>query len=280
MSKLWSAGVASDILYRKDLTNSQKLLIGIISGFLQNTGSCFISNQALAEVLQVDKTTISRMISDLQAKGIFEIDIDSAKGNKRFISFRKKLLTDDVNDTPPIDPQINTLLISRSIPIDPQINISNNLNNNLNSLSIKESKFKHLEKYFDLTTENPSGRFKLKNYQFIHLTYIELENLFKLYKRHNFNQEEIKEIFFAGNAELEQKQKDIKFKGGLSYKYLSNHILESHLRIKKESNLVNKTSSKEIRSNIPNAQQTKEKVSRLNNFNESNLLNKIKVKIE
>ncbi len=74
-NKLWGAGLASELLYRKDLSNSQKLIISIISGL--NQGECNISLPDLcteiATVLTIDAELVSLLILDLADKGLFQI---------------------------------------------------------------------------------------------------------------------------------------------------------------------------------------------------------------
>lgn len=273
-TKLWGAGIASEILYRKDLTNTHKILLSIITGFLAGGNSCFISNSTFADILQVTPNSASRLISDLCEKGLIEILIDRGKGNKRYISFPKKLLTDEENDTPPIHIHEDTLYSSMNRPILIHEYISNNLNNNLNTLSIESKKN---SKYFDLQSET-QGRFRLKNYNYIYLSFPELQNLFDLFKTHKFTNAEIKQIFFQANVQLELKKHQITSKGGLAYKYLTGHILEDALKIKKESNLVQKTATDNVR-RAPDFKQTKENLSRIKDNDKSIDVNDILKKV-
>lgn len=66
----WYAVITADILYNKQLSDKQKLLIAVISNLSNEKGYCFASNQYLADVLDCDKLTISRHISAIEKLGL------------------------------------------------------------------------------------------------------------------------------------------------------------------------------------------------------------------
>lgn len=68
-SKNWYAVITAPVLYNKNLSDKQKLLIAVISNLSNEKGYCFASNQYLADVLGCDKLTISRHLSALEKEG-------------------------------------------------------------------------------------------------------------------------------------------------------------------------------------------------------------------
>lgn len=65
----WAAVIPARFLIAKDITSTQKLLIGLISSLSNLKGYCFASNEYLSKLLNVNKATVSHSISDLEAKG-------------------------------------------------------------------------------------------------------------------------------------------------------------------------------------------------------------------
>ena len=69
-NKSWYAVITSEILYNKNLTDKQKLLMAIISNLSNEKGFCFASNNYLGELLGCDKLTVSRCVSKLEELGL------------------------------------------------------------------------------------------------------------------------------------------------------------------------------------------------------------------
>ena len=84
-------------LFKLGLNPTEILILAQIMEFDTNTGSCFISDKALAEQFGVSEKTISRTIKALEEKGFIVRDTKSAKGGKvRYMSVNKaKLSTTD-----------------------------------------------------------------------------------------------------------------------------------------------------------------------------------------
>lgn len=215
-SKLWAAGLSSELLYREDLSAQQKLLISIISGFMQTTGQFFASNSELGRALGLMPRQVSELISDLRDKKIIKIEIKDS--NKRFISFPAKELTLAENCYPPSEKSLP--------PLAENCYISNNINNNLKTTSI-------ISKNLDENTQDIStGRYALKKYPHIFLHDSELKKIQEIYKEKQLTKEEIQTCFMSCNIELESKKRQFNVRT-LAFKYLTGYILEQQLKNKK-----------------------------------------------
>jgi DNA-binding MarR family transcriptional regulator len=70
MSKKWFIQIDSSILTNKDLSNSEKILYGLISNLESMEGSCIATNKYLSEFINVSPTQISILISNLVEKNL------------------------------------------------------------------------------------------------------------------------------------------------------------------------------------------------------------------
>jgi len=59
--------VCRDIMYSKDLTLVEKVIVSIIQGFQTGNKDCFISNQMLADICSCNMRTIIRSINRLKS---------------------------------------------------------------------------------------------------------------------------------------------------------------------------------------------------------------------
>lgn len=66
----------NSILYNKELTDKQKLLFCTISSLCAEKWYCRATNEYIGELLDADKSTISRNISVLQEKWFIGVEID------------------------------------------------------------------------------------------------------------------------------------------------------------------------------------------------------------
>jgi hypothetical protein len=66
----WYAVVPSEILSNKELSSSEKLLIGIFISLSNKTGYCFASNQYISETLGVSNAYVRTLIKQLESKKI------------------------------------------------------------------------------------------------------------------------------------------------------------------------------------------------------------------
>ena len=62
--------IPASVLLSKELSSTEKLLIGVISNLSNIKGYCFASNHYLGECLGLSKHTVRRVIADLEQKGI------------------------------------------------------------------------------------------------------------------------------------------------------------------------------------------------------------------
>ena len=69
-------------LFKYGLNPTEILILAQVIEFNTNTGSCFISDKALAEAFGVSEKTISRTIKGLEDKGFIVRDTKNAKGGK------------------------------------------------------------------------------------------------------------------------------------------------------------------------------------------------------
>jgi hypothetical protein len=87
--------ITADILYRKDLSPRQKILIAMISNLSNVKGYCWASNSHFAEALDCDERTIRREIGILEEKvGLGRI-MNLDKDGKEY--FRVLILPDGLN---------------------------------------------------------------------------------------------------------------------------------------------------------------------------------------
>ena len=62
--------IPASVLLSKELSSTEKLLIGVVSNLSNIKGYCFASNHYLGECLGLSKHTVRRVIADLEQKGI------------------------------------------------------------------------------------------------------------------------------------------------------------------------------------------------------------------
>lgn len=99
MEKAYYAIIPASVRYDKDLTPNAKLLYGEITALCNEKGYCWASNSYFAELYNVSKNTISRLINVLVDKGYIRAEIlyDNKKNIERklFINSAPILKNDD-----------------------------------------------------------------------------------------------------------------------------------------------------------------------------------------
>ena len=132
----WAAVIPCKYLLAKDITSTQKLIIGLISSLSNLKGYCYAGNEYFAECLSISKVRVSQSITDLEHKGYITRVIKRNERNEieqRII----KLVIDNDNTLsskiiiPPIKND-NTLSSKIIIPIIENFKENNNINNNIN----------------------------------------------------------------------------------------------------------------------------------------------------
>ncbi|MFY7938758.1 MAG: helix-turn-helix domain-containing protein [Flavobacterium sp.] len=127
----WAAVIPARYVIAKDISSTQKLLLGLISSLSNLKGYCFASNDYLAELLGISKIRVSQSISDLEKKGYLGRII--YRNDKKEIEQRILTLILDKNLDIPINENIDTLLSKTLIPISEKFKENNKVNNKLNN---------------------------------------------------------------------------------------------------------------------------------------------------
>jgi SOS-response transcriptional repressor LexA len=137
----WAAVIPCKYLLAKDITSTQKLIIGLISSLSNLKGYCYAGNEYFAECLTISKIRVSQSITDLEHKGYITRIIKRNERNEieqRII----KLVIDNDNTLlskiiiPPIEND-NTLPLKIIIPPIENFKENKKFNNNINNKNNK-----------------------------------------------------------------------------------------------------------------------------------------------
>lgn len=144
MDKGYYAVIPANVRYDEMLKDKAKLLYGEITALTNEKGFCWASNSYFAELYNVTKETISRLLRNLSDRGYIEIEIiyknKEIVGRKIYIQtsipIDKKVNTYCKNNQEGIDANINT-------PIDEKVkenntDINNTFNNTLDNTISKD----------------------------------------------------------------------------------------------------------------------------------------------
>ena len=130
------AVIPANVRYDQELKPNEKLLYGEITCLTQKTGECWASNNYFAELYGVDKSTISRYISNLTNKGYIEVQV--TRENKIIVNRCIRLASMQKN-------QLECAKISlpytqkNQYPIDEKVKGNNTSINNININNKKEN---------------------------------------------------------------------------------------------------------------------------------------------
>jgi hypothetical protein len=135
MEQNWAAVIPSRYLIAKDINSTQKLLIGLISSLSNLKGYCFASNEYLADLVNVNKGTVSALITDLEKKNyigraIYRNDKKQVEQRILIINFDKHLPSE--NQIPPLENH-NPLPLKNDIPPLENHKYNNKINNKGNN---------------------------------------------------------------------------------------------------------------------------------------------------
>ena len=97
MNKSYYAIIPANVRYDKELTPNAKLLYGEITALYNEKGYCWASNVYFAELYKVSKTSISKWISQLTAKGYITSKIIYRDGTK-IIEERRLYITHPIEE--------------------------------------------------------------------------------------------------------------------------------------------------------------------------------------
>jgi hypothetical protein len=161
----WAAVIPCRYLLATDISSTQKLLIGLISGLSNVKGYCFASNEYLGNCLNISKVSVSHAVSDLEKKGYLGRVI--YRNDKQQIEQRiLVLILDKKNDIPivenldPLYPKNDIGIVENlkdNIKINRKIN-NNNINTDLFFLS---EEWKELwEQWTEYKKEEHKDKFK------------------------------------------------------------------------------------------------------------------------
>jgi hypothetical protein len=128
INKNFYAVITADVLYDKNLSIRQKLLIALINNLSNEKGYCWASNAFFAEILAVEERTIQRDISELEEKHILNRVIN-VKPNGDF-DFRALVYIGGgmTQQSPPPDSHVTTPPDTGVTIITKSINNNNNIN--------------------------------------------------------------------------------------------------------------------------------------------------------
>jgi len=98
MEQNWAIVIPAKYVLSKDISSTQKLLIGIVSGLSNVHGYCYASNDYLSNCLDISKMTASILINDLAKKKYIEISFRYKKGSKEIECRIIKLILDLSNN--------------------------------------------------------------------------------------------------------------------------------------------------------------------------------------
>ena len=92
---IWTS---AEILLNKELSLNEKTVLAMVMSFSKNEGSCFMSNQYIAEILNVSKDRASRIVSSLKKEGFIDIEY-KYKENSKEIESRILIPTGKITNT-------------------------------------------------------------------------------------------------------------------------------------------------------------------------------------
>lgn len=144
--------VPADVRYDKNLCANAKLLYAEITALTDRTGICWAANDYFADLYQVDKKTISRWISQLNAGGFIEVRLLKSQGNKREITIHKNVHTYTQNNH-----EVST---KKSIPMDKKVTSINKNNNTINNTMNERGALAFFEENFPTEFERLMMQFK------------------------------------------------------------------------------------------------------------------------
>lgn len=132
----WAVVIPCRYILAKNLSSTQKLLLGLISGLSNVKGHCYASNDYLANNLNISKGTVSQALSDLSKKGYIQIELQYAE-NKQ-ITARWIILNIDLYNLGDIPISENSHRVSNinDIPIVEKLQDNRNSNKNKNKKDI------------------------------------------------------------------------------------------------------------------------------------------------
>lgn len=100
--------IPHSLMCRKDLTDQDKLTLGVIISFINNDKECFIGNDRLGDMLGISKNAASKRILRLQELGCITLKYTYKDGKKEvdkryitFVSFEPQVCPDRIEGIVP-----------------------------------------------------------------------------------------------------------------------------------------------------------------------------------
>ncbi len=144
------------IAHDDTINPAARLMYGDIYLLTHKEGFCWANNRYFAEMYNLSKATVTRCISELQKRGYIEIEIDKAKGNKRYIKITK---TRVIPDTTPSSKDADTSMQTCNEPINKNEVTSAEESNDPLSTNAEHNikKVIELDKFNEVNTKNEGG---------------------------------------------------------------------------------------------------------------------------
>lgn len=147
----WAAVIPCRYLLAKNITSTQKLIIGLISSLSNLKGYCYAGNEYFSTCLSISKIRVSQSITDLETKGFITRIIKRNERNEVEQRILKLVLENDnvelENIHIPIIENNDTLPLKTIIPHIENFKENKNINNKLNN-KIYIPTIKEVEEYF------------------------------------------------------------------------------------------------------------------------------------
>ena len=171
----WAAVIPARFIIAKDISSTQKLLLGLISSLSNLKGYCFASNDYLAQLLDSSKATISHSISDLEAKGYIGRII--YRNDKQQVEQRILTIVLDKFTDIPLSENEYPLPLKKDIPPSKNnkdnIKVNNKINNNNKELVFFSSDWEDLwNVWIEYKKDEHRDKFKSKNTEQVALNHL------------------------------------------------------------------------------------------------------------
>jgi DNA-binding MarR family transcriptional regulator len=153
-TKIMSGMIPASVLSDKSLSQTSKLLYGIIHGFNFNGKQCFATNKTIGEAIGVDARSVSRAVSDLVAAKLITSTEVKEQRILTVVTLLMKPSAIDKNVVPH-DKDVSTPTTRMSYPHDKDVVHNNNLNNNINNKFFLEEEKKQEKKVVEEVKRDP-----------------------------------------------------------------------------------------------------------------------------
>lgn len=120
--------IPANVRYDKELSPNAKLLYGEITALCNQNGYCWAGNEYFANLYDVSKISISRLISQLKEKGYIFVEMNYKEGTKEILNRHIKIVKD------PINKNVNTYYQKGKDPINKNVKDNSTYNNTTNNI--------------------------------------------------------------------------------------------------------------------------------------------------